>query len=392
MENSKSSEKFVADLSAGDNSKQLKVNDLFDPKCNVKNVPLRKQELCILHLNNIKEGNYMEEKVKEGILHQNYTTVAELLKTVEEKQHTDGEMEICKQVVSTIGNEARLSTSSTDNKLSSLTDNKETSKAVLTKNDVLLYENLPLYCENDDKCYKNSKNLDKARKFGVNPIQIGILINKKDFLEHCNMVKNGLKKYHRKKKSSIASNQVIEFKEQSVDQNTISQKATHGKKDMIMNIDADSLCQKSCAQETRNQNSASQCSGFVQRVIQASSCKSVSDLIEYFESHSENKKPKKKQKFAKKSIRSSLEYSEMSKFKDSEINSQRLLGVNKYDIVHSNSKQKLCDHKNCDIKKSRQCRAAENLSVDRYSPIFTLLEGFWFLSVVMTIFCHFMIF
>ncbi|GIY84317.1 hypothetical protein CDAR_450511 [Caerostris darwini] len=37
-----------------------------------------------------------------------------------------------------------------------------------------------------------SKNINKIQGHGVNPFQIGVLINKSDFLEHCNLVKSGV--------------------------------------------------------------------------------------------------------------------------------------------------------------------------------------------------------
>ncbi|GFY50048.1 uncharacterized protein TNIN_499671 [Trichonephila inaurata madagascariensis] len=370
MENSRTPEVYLEDLSAGDNSKASCFNDIIEPKGEIKNKPYQ-QELSesTHHFNDEKEENDEDEKVKKGTLFQNIPTEAEFIKTVEQKTRS-GELEISEQENCTVGNQTDLITYPANSKhSSSVTDHADTSKSELIKDDALLCEKI------DDKCCNNSKSLDKARKFGVNPIQIGILINKKDFLDHCNMVKNGLKKSYRKKRPSSLSKQGTVLEEQS---NSISLRTTHLSKNTISKTEADSTSQSSSSDK---------------QVVQATSCKSVSDLVEYFEYNSDSKKAKEKPKITKNFLGNYLKYPEICTFKNLENYTQGLLKSEKYDeTAFGNSKQKLCVRKNCDVKKSKPCKNVQNASDDQYIPFLRFLEELWFLSFVITIFYHFVTF
>ncbi|GFW78028.1 HTH_Tnp_Tc3_2 domain-containing protein [Trichonephila clavipes] len=238
MENSRTPEVYLEDLSAGDNSKASCFNDIIETKREIKNKSYQ-QELSesTHHFNDEKKENDEDEKVKKGTLFQNISTEAEFVKTVEQQKTRSGELEISEQKNCTVGNQTDLNTCPADSKLSSsVMDHADTSKSELIKDDALLCKKI------NDKCCNNSKSLDKARKFGVNPIQIGILIDKKDFLDHCNMVKNGLKKSYRKTRHSSLSKQGTALEEQS---NSISLKTTHLAKNTISNTEADSTSKSS---------------------------------------------------------------------------------------------------------------------------------------------------
>ncbi|GFR08371.1 hypothetical protein TNCT_668341 [Trichonephila clavata] len=369
MENTRTPGVYLEDLSAGDNAKASCFNDIIEPKGEIKNKPCQQELSESIHHFNDKKEEKDDEKVKKESLFQNNPTEADFLKTVEQQKTRSGELEISEQKNCTAGNQTDLTTHPADSELSSsVTDYTDTSKSELIRGDALQCEKI------NDKCYNNSKSLDKARKFGVNPVQIGILINKKDFLDHCNMVKNGLKKSYRKKIPSSLSKQGTALEEQS---NSISLKTTRLTRNTISNTEADSTSQSSSSDK---------------QVIPASSCKSVSDLVEYFESNSDTKNTKEKQKITKNFLGSYLKYPEI-KFKNLENYTQGLLKSEKYDEkAFGNSKRKLCHRENCEIKKSKQCKFVQNPSDDQYIPFLRFLEELWFLSFVITIFYHFVTF
>ncbi|GBM20460.1 hypothetical protein AVEN_5547-1 [Araneus ventricosus] len=251
-----------------------------------------------------------------------------------------------------------------------------------------------------------SKSLTKVKKFGVNPFQIGILINKSDFLEHCRMVKNGsLKQCIENSGTSnhIEKERLEQYSkdlELTADEETyvdiVTSPATETKSGHTINEHERTSHVKFSSHENFTRKASDDDN---QKTIDLSHSKSVSDLIQHFESNCGGNTHKKRDCSRSIKRNKKTNYSEINRNAETEteIQTQYKRDRLENDLL-SCSMQKVNDSfvynmsdrskEESSVVRIVQQKDLPDSSVDNFSEFFALLEMFWFLVVMIVIFWH----
>ncbi|KAF8774159.1 hypothetical protein HNY73_016741 [Argiope bruennichi] len=301
-----------------------------------------------------------------------------------------------------------------NNRLSTRIKFIETLEIEAVKEDIIKYEKIldPLNCNDDFPDLDHSKglkdcsdSLTKIQKLGVNPFQIGVLINKNDFLEHCKMVKNGSMK-HCAKNSGVPKH----IEKEVLEQNSKDLELTVNDGSTIISPEIDIKSERPINEQEKISKKFPSHENLIHRArklykddqesIDISHSKSVSDLIKHFESNCVGNPHRKKRNCSRSITRNrKTNYSAINGNGETETQIQ---AQHKRDRLEN-------DLLSCSIEKvndsfaynmpdrSKQefpvtsiirLRNLSNTSIDNHSEFFVVMEVFWFLVVMIIIFWY----